>query len=252
MRTTKQALYGGVYLAIILLLLTWLFFFFVKPAPSCFDKKQNQDEEGIDCGGICSPICLPANLQPVATVDDVTIFFPTADKVTALGRIKNPNDSHGAYVSYVITLYDATNKAIATVPQNTILYPGKVRYVIVSALELPNARDIIQRADIRFTKVDWQLAELLPEPQVVIRDQAVEKLDNNFLSIKGNVTNSDIVDIPNTTVIAVFFNQFNISIGAARTELANLRSGETREFTIIHPMLPSLQTQKTQVFLITD
>ena len=27
-------------------------------APSCTDGKQNQDEQGIDCGGVCAKECL--------------------------------------------------------------------------------------------------------------------------------------------------------------------------------------------------
>ncbi len=252
MRTTKQALYGGVYLAIILLISTWLFFFFVKPAPSCFDKKQNQNEEGIDCGGICAQICLPADLQPISIVEEPETFFPTADKTTVLARIKNPNDSHGAFISYVITLYNKNNQSLATFSENTTIYPSQVRYVIVPSAEVENAKERVERADLRFTKVDWQLAEYLPQPIVSVRDQMVERMPGNFLSVTGNVTNADIIDIPTAKVIAVFFNQFQIPIGAARTELDDFRSGETRPFTIIHPMLPSLETERTQVFVTTD
>ena len=117
---------------------------------------------------------------------------------------------------------------------------------------MENAKERVGRADLRLTKVDWQLAESFPQPIVSVRDQMVERMSGNFLSVTGNVTNADLVDIPTAKVIAVFFNQFQIPIGAARTELNDFRSGETRAFTIIHPMLPSLETQRTQVFLTTD
>ena len=105
-RTMKQAIYGSIYLALFLLFATWFYFLVVKPAPSCFDKKQNQNEEGVDCGGVCSRICLPANLQPISLVDRVQTFFPVTNKVTLLARIKNPNSTHGANISYTLILYD--------------------------------------------------------------------------------------------------------------------------------------------------
>ena len=29
-----------------------------KVDPTCFDGKKNQDERGIDCGGVCALVCL--------------------------------------------------------------------------------------------------------------------------------------------------------------------------------------------------
>jgi hypothetical protein len=250
-RTAKQAIYGGIYLVIFLSFCVWFYFLVVKPAPTCFDKKHNQNEEGVDCGGSCAQICLPANLQPVSLVDEVQVFSPVSGKATLLARLKNPNEAHGALVSYVLTIYDEKDQVVASLSQKVLLYPSQVRYIIVPSVNLEDETIRVKRASLRLQKVDWQLAELMRQPQVAIRDHNIER-DGNFLSVSGNVTNSDIMDISQATIIAVFFNQFNIAIGAARTELPELRSGETRSFNIIHPMLPSLATQRTQIFLSAD
>ncbi len=250
-RTAKQLVYGGIYLAVFLWIAFWFYFLIVKPAPSCFDKKQNQNEEGVDCGGVCARFCVPENLGPVSVVDEISIFYPIPDKATVLTRIKNPNASHGASVSYLITLYNSQDQPIMSVPQEAILYPSQVRYVIVPSVDLSEISSPIARAQLHFQKIDWQPAELFHQPQVTVRDQEVSR-EGNFVQVKGNITNDDLVDVPEATAVAVFFNQFRIPIGAAKTDLSQLGSGETREFTIVHPMLPGLMRERTQVFVMTD
>jgi hypothetical protein len=46
------SIFAGAILLVIIAL-AWYFW----PRPTCFDKKQNGQEEGIDCGGPCIP-CL--------------------------------------------------------------------------------------------------------------------------------------------------------------------------------------------------
>ena len=44
-------------------------FFVLKiVAPTCFDSKQNQDEKGVDCGGVCSQECL-------GVIKDLTVLW---------------------------------------------------------------------------------------------------------------------------------------------------------------------------------
>lgn len=250
-RTAKQLVYGVIYLAVFLWIAFGFYFLLVRPAPSCFDKKQNQNEEGVDCGGVCAQFCLPENLGPVSVVDEVSVFYPTPQKATLLARIKNPNASHGAFVSYLITLYDSQNQPVVSIPQEAILYPSQVRYVIVPSVDLLEIPAPIARVELHFQKVDWRPAEFLNQPQVTVRDQEVFR-EGNFVQVKGNIMNNDLVDVPGATAVAVFFNQFRIPIGAAKTDLAQLISGETRQFTIVHPMLPSLTLERTQVFVMTD
>src|SRR5262245_15346669 len=42
---------------VIALVVAAVTFFSMQKAPSCVDNLQNQDEEGVDCGGSCSYLC---------------------------------------------------------------------------------------------------------------------------------------------------------------------------------------------------
>ena len=79
-----------------------------REAPNCFDGKLNQNERGIDCGGMCVAVC-----QNEAT--DVAIlwtrFIPIINDVySVVAMVENPNinfEAKGA--PYIFRLYDEEN-----------------------------------------------------------------------------------------------------------------------------------------------
>lgn len=71
--------------------------------PTCFDKKQNQDEEGIDCGGPCNAACS-------ASVKPATVRFARAlvqsGRTDLIAYIDNPNqDAAGPDTRMTVQLY---------------------------------------------------------------------------------------------------------------------------------------------------
>ena len=120
-RVAKQFIYGTVYLIIFFGLTYAGYLSFLKAAPSCVDKKQNQDETGVDCGGSkCGP-CI-GNPEPIA-VRLSTIFF-VKDPV-ALVRLTNPNNQLGAEsLAYLVEVLDSSGSTIRTFQGETYVYPG--------------------------------------------------------------------------------------------------------------------------------
>jgi hypothetical protein len=88
-----------------------IFFFIYKPRPTCFDGIQNQDEEGIDCGGPCVRVC-SKNInslnflwaRPVNVGDNNY-------SVVSLFENKN-NNLVAKNLDYSIKLFDNQNKLI--------------------------------------------------------------------------------------------------------------------------------------------
>lgn len=80
--------------------------------PSCFDGKLNQDELGIDCGGVCAKIC-SSQIQPTKTV------WARSYKVSnslwgAFAYLENPNTkAYAPFAQYRFTIYDRSNIPIA-------------------------------------------------------------------------------------------------------------------------------------------
>jgi hypothetical protein len=53
----RQLFYALVVLGVVAVLVVVLGFVFFYKAPTCIDGKMNQNEEGVDCGGVCVKVC---------------------------------------------------------------------------------------------------------------------------------------------------------------------------------------------------
>src|ERR1700689_3190673 len=96
-RRTKQLIYGAIYLAVLIVVITGIYFWFLKPAPSCFDHKQDGGETGVDCGGPCAAICTTGAV-PIALVPgtDVSSFLSNPGHYTFLAEVLNTNPGFAA------------------------------------------------------------------------------------------------------------------------------------------------------------
>ena len=88
----------------------FLLIFYDKP--TCFDGKQNQDESGVDCGGVCEKVCSFQAVKP-------NIIWSRSFKVSegiynAIAYIENPNIRAEAFaVPYVFKIFDERNILIS-------------------------------------------------------------------------------------------------------------------------------------------
>jgi len=104
-RLTILLILGAIIIAFLAVVLIAAF----SKTPSCSDGIQNQDEAGIDCGGVCAYLC-------VAEVQPPTVLFTKAinngvGRIDVVALVENKNATAAAKnVPYRITLYD--NKGI--------------------------------------------------------------------------------------------------------------------------------------------
>ena len=65
-----------------------VFFYYYQPA-TCRDGKQNQEEDGVDCGGPCSLICDAQSATPI--VSWVRFFKIQDGFYNVASFVENPN-----------------------------------------------------------------------------------------------------------------------------------------------------------------
>src|SRR3989338_3283035 len=140
-REIKRIIYGIFYLAILFVFLGFVYAKFLKPGPSCFDRVKNQDEQGIDCGGICGNVCLPPNLKPISLTDKVRFFYPVPAHVTILFRLENPNPGLLAAFSYTGTVIGADDSNLGSFSGDSFLYPGEDKYILVPNISFDNPQE---------------------------------------------------------------------------------------------------------------
>ena len=91
----------------IVALVVVLFFVINRKAPSCFDNKQNQNETGVDCGGVCEAVC-PNEVVNLTTIW-VRPFRVSLGNYAAAALVQNSNLFGVKQLRYRFKLYDSDN-----------------------------------------------------------------------------------------------------------------------------------------------
>ncbi len=243
-RMVKQFVYSLFFLAIFYGIGFGLYVTFLKPAPSCFDKLQNQGEEGIDCGPVCGNFCLPANLQPIEVMGQVGVFHPLPDRLAVLAQIQNPNEVGVATLRYHIALFDEKNMPLRTIDGDTFIFPREIKYLA----EFPAGIDLASatRATIAFKEPQWVKSADLPQPAVSIQHYT-PRVEGTQLVVEGAISNNDTVAASSVTVLALFYGVLGQIAGVSKSELSAVAPGETRAFTVQYPAFPDVHIAKTAV-----
>jgi hypothetical protein len=62
------------------------------------------------------------------------------------------------------------------------------------------------------------------------------------------LVNQDSIDFSTVYLTAVYYSPDGDILGVSATERNNVTAGESREFTLFHPMILGAAPEKTQVF----
>lgn len=257
LRTAKQLIYGAFYLLVLGGIFSLFYFGAIKPKASCFDGVQNQDEEGLDCGGVCAAVCLPAGLRPLEGVGRVLAFRQGEDRpfdgaqgrATVLAQVANPNlDQAAESFDYSFVFKNDENKAVFEAKDSSFAYAGEVKYLL-----LPNTlvSEKFSYVELKIGNISWVPAiEMGGLPSFSVSGLKTG-IEGNVLSAEGQVLNTDTSPFPSVNIVAVFRGQYGQIAGASETTIENLLPNETRPFSIIHPAITAVDLDGTKIFAYT-
>lgn len=247
LRHAKQIIYGALYLFLFGGIILAVYFWSLKPAPSCFDGVQNQGESGIDCGGPCSQVCLPPGLKPLKVVDRVLTFRPDVSRISILGRISNPNPDHAAKsFAYKFSLSNNQNIVVQSFRGSSFAYAGEVKYILLPNVAAPQAA--FSHIDLEIQDLEWVPAGELEGPPQISVSSVETATSSKGLVVEGQVLNGDTVQFAKVLVVAIFRGQYGQIAGASQTEVDALSPNESRPFSIIHPAIPNVDITGTKIF----
>ncbi|MBI4086023.1 MAG: hypothetical protein HY433_02150 [Candidatus Liptonbacteria bacterium] len=248
-RLLKQVVYGLFYLIILAGLVFGAYSLFFKPAPSCTDGKQNQGEQGIDCGGLCARTCTRADIGPIEISGEPQIFHPTASGISVLAKIQNPNSDYGAgRFSYTFKFYDSQDNLIQEVPGESFAYASEIKYLAEFNLSFSGFEQA-RRAELIIENPEWISSDSFKLPRAALQSAQTSKSDRGTLQVEGRFINNDSVTLPNVVVIALFYSQYGQTAGVSKNEIDNVPPGDSRTFSVIHPAISNIDVSRTAVFL---
>lgn len=218
---------------------------FAKP-PSCFDGRQNQGEEGVDCGGPCKTFCIARDLIPPSALGEPRVFQPSPDLVSVLVELKNPNPGTALrQVSYRVTVTGDGGGPV-NISGVASLYASEVRRLVL--VRPSNGLSGFVSADIAITtsSAQWAAAETFQKPLIDVLS-AVTTVSPDATRVEGTVASEDALPVTDVTVVALFYDVSGNLRGASQTVLARLAPGASSRFTVSYPPLPDIDPEATQV-----
>lgn len=188
-------------------------------APSCTDRRQNQDEEGIDCGGVCSRLCA-ANLA-IPQVAFARSVSSGPGRTDVVAYIDNPNGSAKAEARYTIELFDANNAVVAS-KDGTIDLPPKRTPLYVPNFFSGEETDLRAFLTIDEASLAWFAYE---DTRVTlsVEDVVVEHVDT-LPRVRAVLRNPSIENFRNVRVVITVFDADNNAIAASETLVRELRA----------------------------
>lgn len=243
-RSGKQLAYGMLFFAILVGMGLFAYFLFI-PDQDCGNSRHDWGEEGVDCGGRCAKVCIPADIRPVTISEDPQIFHPTPQRVAMYFRIQNPNSLFaGNAVRYRIEYFDG-NRSLGSRDRDTYIYADEVKYV-TDFWEGRNPAGI-DSATVTILDVDWVPTENFERPDLQIGEKKTVRVPAG-LEASGRVVNRSTFDLEEATVVAIFFGSGTIGV-SHNNDIGRVPAGEAVEFTVLHPNMRGIDLSRTQFYV---
>ncbi len=156
-RIIRQLFFGAVYLFLAIGIVYWSYGKFFPTLPSCGDGIQNQDETGIDCGGVCEKECPPAPLPSDVQNIQIAWVKAVASDVNAYdlaAKIINPNKYWGIEsFNYEIDVKDKASALILVKTGKAYILPDSYDYIIIPSQKIDAE---VGGLDIKLTQQKWR------------------------------------------------------------------------------------------------
>ena len=207
---------------VLIIPLSGLLFAVFYHVPSCSDKRQNQEEEGIDCGGTCAYLCTEMQFAPTVLFAKPLPGLSGRTDVVAL--IENKNSAAAAKdVPYVLSLYDADGATAGKATGTIDLPPGASVPVYITGAT--SGSQVVSTAflTIDASQIRWYSARDVRRLPEVSNTTLRGTIDAP--RIETTLTNSTEKVVTDITVIAIVFNVDGNVIAASRTFVSGIRPG---------------------------
>jgi hypothetical protein len=218
----------GVLLVVIIGMVSY-YFYSTYEAPSCTDKKQNRDEEGVDCGGKYCITCLNKIKKPIVLWSRA---FPTRPGFVDIGAlIENSEQFLGARrLTYSIRLFDKKNTQIATKDGETFLEPGE--RMLIFEPNIPVQKREPGLVVVEPTGHDWIRKEPMPLSIKVLRAEPFLESDPPRVEVDlKNELGASYKDIE----VSIILLSGDEALGVVRTMVDTMAISETKSLTVTWP-----------------
>ncbi len=205
----------GIFALLIFVFLAVGYFLFA-PAVSCTDGTQNQNEQGVDCGGVCKRIC-SSEARSLSVLWTRPVFVDRG-VYSVVAYISNSNVTLGARaVPYRFKLYDDRNLLIYERAGSTDV-PANTNFAVFEG-SITTGNRIPSRAFFEFAGLPTWF-KVTREVPLKVRD--VEFSTTSTPRLSARLLNQSLQDAENIKVTALLFDGEDNVIAASETHIDRL------------------------------
>lgn len=234
-RVARQVTVAIVFFILLVLLGVAVYYLFIKAPETCFDGKQNQDETGSDCGGVCGAC------QEIIQGEDLslleTAYVPAGSgKFDVLAKVYNSNDNAGASsFQYRFELKDAQGQVVAERTGQSYILPQETKYLI--ELNLIASQQPVS-ATLSISDIVWERFEGYREkPDIRIYQRRYQEISSGvgFSEANGLVSNESPYDFRSILVKIVLRDGSGKPLAVHMTEMRSVSAQQRRDFRLVWP-----------------
>ena len=202
--------------------------------PTCFDGKQNGDEQGIDCGGSCQKLC---KTQTTDVVVKWARVFPVTDSVAnAVAYISNPNVVAAAEnVPYNFRIYDANHQFITERNGTAYIAPNGASAIFEGGIQVgtrvPVYAEFKFTADPLWVTTDSRVRSI----QIVASDPVLEAADSRPKVTTSIRNTSTLYGVNDVYAIAILYDAQDNAVGVSQTYLPSLAPADKQTLYFTWP-----------------
>jgi len=233
-RNVKRAVIIAIYLSL-LFLIGWAVYSALKSNPTCFDGKQNQGEEKIDCGGPCRPCAKEINAQNLEIAEKAFVYGGP-QKYDVMAKISNSNDQYGSpEFSYEFILKGSQGNILAEREGKSFILPSETKYLIETNLETEQNPTVLE---IVVSNCRWETFFTYKKPQLNIYNKRYNLISSpaGFSEAFGLLVNESEFDFNRVKVNVVLRDASGNPLSFNSTEMRTVTSREERDFRLVWPI----------------
>jgi len=243
----KQLKIGLGWIIIIAIIIVGIYFlFFGSSTPTCFDGVKNQNEESVDCGGVCRS-CTPEQTLEIL----FQVIVPTLNNNYDLAtKIKNPNSGVGAeMIDYQFNLYDDTNQIVSSKAGKTYILPQETKYVVEPKFysEKPATK-----IEFKINNISWKKIGQISDLELQVKNTEYQILEDGSNVLVGAIENRSSYDLDTIEVAGVLFDENNKIIAVGKTSMNTVLRNESRGFEIFWPYPVTEEVKSFDVKVYTN
>ncbi len=192
-----------------------------RPQPTCSDGLKNQNELGVDCGGVCTRVCRDEALPLI--IKWVQVFPVRTGVFDAAAYVTNPNTGFELRsFNYRFKVYDAAQQLIAEREGKAFVTPGEQMVIfepLVKTRERAAARAFLEVAP-NGEDLLWTRAVGGRVPQLSVKSKLMETNPVPTLSVL--VRNGSSFEASNVIVTGVLYNTLGNVLGVSAARLVTV------------------------------